>query len=153
MTPGDQDHVEYWRERKPARFVRIFKPRFAPLVANGKKLQTVRPIPARRPQVGDILDARAWEELPYRSKQRKLGEWPISAVGEVSIFRDIDGMVRVEVDGINYSTENFARWDGFINADDMSQWFEQNHGLPFNGILLTWKSASSAKSAEKKARK
>jgi hypothetical protein len=36
-------------------------------------------------------------------------------------------------------TDNeFAQADGFESFMDMSRWFEQTHGLPFDGVLIKW---------------
>ena len=34
--------------------------------------------------------------------------------------------------------DGFARLDGFKNAAEMLDWFEANHGLPFEGTLIEW---------------
>lgn len=65
---------------KPRRFVRMFKPRFAPLVKDGRKLQTMRPVPKVMPRPGDIIDCRMWAGKPYRSKHVKLCEGRITRV-------------------------------------------------------------------------
>lgn len=41
--------------------VKMFKPEFAELVRNGKKLQTIRPTPKRMPEVGDV----DWREISH----------------------------------------------------------------------------------------
>lgn len=36
-------------------------------------------------------------------------------------------------------TDNeFAKDDGFDSFMDMSAWFETNHGLPFDGVVIYW---------------
>ena len=42
--------------------VRMFKPQFAPLVKAGTKRQTIRPVPKRLPQPGDLESWREWTE-------------------------------------------------------------------------------------------
>jgi hypothetical protein len=34
--------------------------------------------------------------------------------------------------------ESFAHADGFACWEEMRQWFENQHGLPFTGILIQW---------------
>ncbi len=131
MTPGDQG---------PRRFVRMFKPRFAALVASGKKRQTIRPLPKRMPKVGDILDAREWSGKAYRSPQRKLGEYTISAIHAVTIRPwnfEIAGLSLTHPRNTSL-LDRAARADGFADFGEMFEWFEREHGLPFSGILIEW---------------
>ena len=32
-----------------------------------------------------------------------------------------------------------AKADGFANAEEMVDWFEKQHGLPFEGWLIRWR--------------
>lgn len=127
---------------KPRRFVRMFKPRFAALVKSGAKLQTIRPTPKRMPRPGDILDARQWSGKPYRSKQIKLGEFIIANVAKVEL-RTYAVMMEFKTFTAAHaantpSADAFARADGFTHWGDMLAWFEREHGLPFDGILILW---------------
>jgi len=120
-----------------SRFVRMFKPRFAPLVKSGAKRQTIRPWPKRVPRIGDIIDCRKWKRLPYRSKQVKLKEAPITGLCGVIIDRHL---VMVGHAAKTYRPlGEFAKADGFKNWPDMRKWFEAEHGLPFRGLLIVWK--------------
>lgn len=126
---------------KPRRFVRMFKPRFGALVRDGKKLQTIRPMPKRMPQPGDIIDCRMWEDVPYKSKQRKISEHRITEVHCIDIFEttiDLDGeqLFPQEADAL-------AKSDGFVLFEEMIGFFIAQHGLPLNGkpftgILIKW---------------
>lgn len=129
---------------QPARrFVRIFKPRFAPLVKAGTKRQTIRPTPKRMLQAGDIIDCREWTGVPYRSPQQRLGEFPIRSVGTVIIT---DHLIQLELPDVQFGMfsdggwkDQFARLDGFESWVDMRDWFQREHGLPFRGILIIWR--------------
>lgn len=122
--------------------VKMFKPRFAPLVKAGTKLQTVRPIPKRMPKVGDTISLREWSGLPYRSKQRVLRVSIITEVRKVFINAatvvfdcNIATMLKDKSD-----EDAFARADGFKDFNDLWRWFEETHGpMPFQGILIKWK--------------
>lgn len=116
-------------------FVRMFQPRFAPLVESGKKTQTIRAIPKRMPKVGDLLDARKWTGTPYRSPQQKLfvEPKPLTQVAEVIIWPHT-----AEVDGVKVDLDAFARADGFDDFSDMVGWFAEAHELPFEGVLFSW---------------
>lgn len=111
--------------------VRLFQPRFAPLVESGAKRQTIRPTPNRMPKVGDAISLREWCGKPYRSRQRLLRA---SVITRVEPF-DLDAMRLDEPT----KRDAFARADGFADWPDMLAWFVQTHGLPFRGILIAWK--------------
>lgn len=128
---------------KPRRFVKMFKPRFAELIRSGAKRQTIRPTPKRMPEFGDIIDCRQWSGLPYRSKQIRLGEFEVSGVGTVFLSEraceyHLDGRIFI---GLKHApmARDLAQADGFDSFDDMLQWFIENHGLPFGGILIKWR--------------
>ncbi len=124
------------KERPPRQFVRMFKPQFARLVESGAKRQTVRPMPMRMPQPGDVVSLREWTGKPYRSKQRELRRTWITDVQRIAITphgMSLDGMVASD-DG----RERFAQADGFAGWAEMLAWFEAEHGLPFDGIVIYW---------------
>ena len=114
-------------------FVRMFKPQFADKVASGRKIQTVRPTPARMPKPGDTISLRKWEGAPYRSKQVVLRNSIINAVSSVEI-----GHGGVYIEGRGMWSDGFAKADGFKDFPEMLRWFEEQHGLPFKGILIEW---------------
>jgi hypothetical protein len=125
-------------------FVRMFKPQFADLVEAGTKLQTVRPVPKRMPGPGDTISLRTWTGRPYCSKMRVLLEARITAVEAVEIQEHgiwcMDSYIRSRE-----RLDVFARADGFEGWRDLAAWFQQEHGLPFKGILISWKATNSAK--------
>jgi hypothetical protein len=128
-------------------FVRMFKPRFAPLVEAGTKLQTIRPVPKRMPRPGDTVSLRAWTGRPMWSKMRVLREARITGVSDILIARD-----RVWYGGLapyklttTRDLNDFARDDGFKFWQDMVAWFEAEHGLPFKGILIAWEAKTPGK--------
>jgi len=132
-----------------ANFVRMFKPRFAKLVKAGKKLQTIRPIPKRIPRCGDTLSLRMWTGKPYRSKQRVLLETKLDRIEVIRI--DENGIIKPPgegsilavmgeklcvLEGVN--ADRYARADGFKDWNEMRDWFNTEHGLPFDGVALYW---------------
>lgn len=120
----------------PRRFVRLFKPQFAPLVQAGTKRQTIRPTPKRMPQSGDIIDCRAWTGAPYRTPQRRLIEAPILAAVPVTLTWS---QVKLPTGPMpDVDAELLARDDGFIGLHAMLSWFDHEHGLPFTGVLIKW---------------
>jgi len=38
----------------------------------------------------------------------------------------------------NDECDAFARADGFKDEEDMQEWFQSTHGLPFKGDLVKW---------------
>jgi hypothetical protein len=125
------------KERPPRQFVRMFKPQFARLVESGAKQQTVRPMPMRMPQPGDVVSLREWTGKPYRSKQRELRRTWITAVQRIAITphgMSLDGMAVASEEG----RERFAQADGFSGWKEMLAWFEAEHGVPFDGIVIYW---------------
>lgn len=132
------------------RFVRTFQPRFARLVKDGAKKQTIRRVPKRMPRPGDILDAREWTGSPYRSPQRKLGEFSITDVcpchlAEYGICMKPPNGSMLQVLSVPIMTfewvdaDRFAKDDGFVNWEEMRDWFGETHGFPFEGIVIYWR--------------
>jgi hypothetical protein len=142
--------VEVPRLVRPRLFVRMFKPQFARLVENGLKRQTVRPTPKRMPLRGDRISLREWSDKPYRSPQRILREAVISEVVKIRIETG-----RIWVAGQSHITkypqrssgdqtlDSFAMADGFESWDAMEAWFQDQHGLPFEGVLIQWTNTDS----------
>lgn len=118
----------------PRRFVRMFKPRFAPLVKSGRKRQTVRPSPARMPRRGDLISLRMWAGRPYASRHVVLREAEIVDVQPVCIED-----VGVLVGGRGVDAESFAKADGFDCFAEMLDWFRAEHRADgFQGIVIFW---------------
>lgn len=112
----------------------LFSDQFAEKVRNGTKSRTLR-APRKRPiKVGDKLSLRRWTGLPYRSKQEVLREVVCCSVREVLIQPDFIFVDKQKVDHDDW----FAQQDGFVDADDMRQWFSKVHGLPFGCDLIQW---------------
>lgn len=116
----------------------MFKQQFAALVESGKKLQTVRPTPKRMPKRGDRISLRCWEGNPYRSKQRILREAIITSVDHCEITE-----TGVIVNSYAEPMDEFAKKDGFRNFVEMADWFRETHGLPFEGVLISWMNAGA----------
>lgn len=121
--------------------VKLFKPRFAPLVEKHIKRNTIRPRPKRLPKVGDRISLRQWTGLPYRSKQRILLESIVTHVDDIRIDKALLMGCFIWVSRIMLSfkeASDLARADGFGDLQDMATWFEREHGLPFEGIIIYW---------------
>ena len=116
-----------------------FQKRFAPLVANGSKSQTIR---AKRK---DCKNPRPGQTLYCYSGLRtrncvKLGEFICKSVEEIAITEE--GIIFYQ--GRYPSTEEshqMAMNDGFRSFDswyELRCFFKDNHGLPFFGLLIKW---------------
>lgn len=119
---------------KERRHVKLFQRDFVPKIREGIKRSTIRGTPRRRkdlPSVGDIIDARAWTGLPYRSKQERIGEARI-----ISCFPVVVTTAGVAGSGLN--KETLAGMEGFGSWFEMMDWFDRTHGLPFSGVLIEW---------------
>ena len=116
----------------------MFQDKFAPKVRDGSKCQTIRK--AARCKAGDTLSLRRWTGKPYRSKQEILREVVCESAEPVLILRPL-GEETAAV-GFNVirgaDADAFARADGFADFGEMVKWFEDTHGLPFNGWLIKW---------------
>ena len=85
------------------------------------------------PRVGDVIDCREWTGKPYRSKQRIIATGQLEDVCEVLItVANVYKGTRI------MDSEAFAKADGFASFAEMRDWFNEQHGLPFLGILLRW---------------
>jgi hypothetical protein len=110
-----------------------FKKQFAPLVEAGAKRQTIR---AKR---SDGLDPRVGQTLYFSSQTtscRKLGEAICKSVQQITIDQHGiniagDWLTPVELD-------NFSIADGFASFYELRCFFNQEHGLPFEGLLYKW---------------
>ena len=113
-----------------------YQARFAEKVASGEKRQTVRAMRKRPFAVGDVL----YHYTGMRTKAcLKLGDDICTSARPVLI----DNKRRVFVDetqlpGGSVEGHAFATADGFDCMADMLDWFEETHGLPFVGQVISW---------------
>ena len=118
----------------------MFQDKFAHKVRDGSKCQTIRK--AARCKAGDTLSLRRWTGKPYRSKQEIIREVVCESAEPALILRPFAGATAVAAVGPEVIREDeadaFARADGFADFGEMVKWFEDTHGLPFNGWLIKW---------------
>jgi hypothetical protein len=114
-----------------------FQARFASAVESGEKRQTIRKRrkDGRDPKPGDTL----YLYTGMRTKAcRKLGEAVCTRVQEVAFGRMVMGGQRgTWFQGPGY-LKSIAKRDGFETKEEMLDWFEKTHGLPFEGLLIRW---------------
>lgn len=133
--------------------VYMFQPRFAPMVRDGTKRTTIRPLrrPGWRPKVGQQLSLRMWADKPYRSPHVILRDKEIVQEVHGVVIQALrrpgpmpeDGTMYVAcfIDGRRLNVKEWdelARADGFKDSIEMYDWFCETHGLPFMGELIKW---------------
>lgn len=113
-----------------------FQKQFAPDVESGKKKQTIRALRKDgRPsaKVGGPLTLYTG----MRTKVcRKLKDTTCKNIRGIKIKR---GSVTIEGLGDVINIDKFARDDGFKSMHDFYNFFETNHGFPFEGALIEWR--------------
>ena len=108
-----------------------FQKQFHSKVQRGLKTNTIRA--TRRGKVGDAVSLRKWTGAPYRSKQAVLREAILKEILSVQITP-----FDVFLDGKRFSGQHLAVMDGFKDWEGMRDWFDNVHGLPFNGWFYRW---------------
>lgn len=131
-------------EGNTMKVVVMFQRRFVDAIQKGVKTQTIRLFrKGRAIQPGDILSLRVWKGKARRSKQRIIREavclrtWKIG-IGDGYV---VIGETQRIAGSANFQSANlnpFARRDGFRDWEEMREWFEKIHGLPFSGVLIEW---------------
>lgn len=116
-----------------------FQARFADQVATGCKRQTIRLRGKRRhARHGDALQLY----MGMRTKAcRKLFEAACTHTAEIRIERSEEGHVEIKIDGARLDALEcyaIAVQDGFSSLAEMVGWFEDQHGLPFEGVVIQW---------------
>ena len=132
----------------PRRHVRMFDERFAAKVEARRKISTIRD--TFDGEVGDVIDCRTWEGVPYRQGSRK--RWLLEGViVEISL-------VRIRKDGLDKNfgplgwekslsmqhashrplLHDFAAAEGFADWADLLEYFKPKHGKPYVGKLIIW---------------
>lgn len=139
---------------KPRRYVRMFQSRFAAAVQHGEKRRTIRRVPTRIPETGDIIDCRMWTGVAYRSPHQKLRQATITRVALVQILDSGAATTSSTQPGKQpvQDLEAFAQADGFPSWLEMRDWFHRTHGLPFVGLLIDLAVIKAYQKAKKEAR-
>jgi hypothetical protein len=108
---------------------------FKDKIIDGSKTQTIRK-PRKYPiKLGDRLQL-------YWQQRTKNCELLLSACcfACIQIYIYPDGAKLLSFDGWEpiENLDQFAIADGFNNWQEMRDWFDKAHGLPFNGVLIKW---------------
>jgi hypothetical protein len=112
---------------------------FKDKILDGFKRQTIRAVRKHPIKEGETL-YMWWKQ---RSPQReKLGEASCVRVTPIQIYKN--GFVMPYISGqLPEILDKFAIADGFDNWQQLIEFFEDAHGLPFEGILIEWDSIKS----------
>ena len=107
---------------------------FKEKILSGAKRQTIRGHRKYPIKVGDKLHMW-WKSRSPKEKER-LGESTCIRVAPITIT---ELGVSCEDIGVRYyCLDLFAQADGFDNWDEMRDFFQNTHGLPFEGDLIEW---------------
>ena len=109
----------------------MFRREFVPLILDGTKGLTIRKKARLKP--GERFAMRYWSGAPYRSKQVEFATATAWIVEPIKI-----SMLRIESPRGELSRRFIARKDGFKGWAAMRSFFNQTHGLPFEGWMHNW---------------
>lgn len=126
-----------------------FKAQFADDVEEGRKRRTIRAPrkDGRDPKPGDRLQLYTGMRQSGCRKLRDAECWRVRPVEIDHMGIKIDGRplwtgdapaYQGGVDPESYEGD-FVRADGFDSFTEMANFFEQEHGLPFKGLLIEWR--------------
>ena len=112
-----------------------FQKQFAEAVASGQKRQTIRALrkDGRHAKQGDRLQL-------YTGMRTKACRKLRDAVchDACPILIEHDKIWTFEPQELHLDLAAWAKRDGFESWGAMRAFFEQTHGLPFNGVLISW---------------
>jgi hypothetical protein len=112
-----------------------FRPRFAALVQDGRKRQTIRKVrPHGNPVPGSMLQLYRGMRSP--ACQKLLPDQKCIEASKVWIEWG-----KVNINGCDLDPQyqaELAERDGFDHVIDFFSFFRDVHGLPFEGILIRW---------------
>ena len=115
-----------------------FKPRFADLIRDGQKCQTIRAHRRRHAHEGERL--QLYTGLRTRAAQKIIPDPVCIAMQPLWIFFDGRRIVQICVHYAPVTNlDVFARRDGFADRYDMTAFWLDTHGPQnFDGVLIEW---------------
>lgn len=112
---------------------------FKDKILSGAKRRTIR-APRKIPiKVGDTL--YMWWKSRSPKEKEKLGESTCIRVSPIKIEKKFT--LCPDLSAIYRDIDEFAQADGFDNWQQMIEFFDKTHGLPFTGVLIEWDSIKS----------
>lgn len=127
-----------------------FKPRFeAPILAGTKHLTIRAPRRDARPRakVGERISLRVWRGRPYASKQREFAQATVLHVIPICVSKQGVHRTDEEPRFARLCSKQVARRDGFTNWREMMAFFQGQHSLPFEGVMVVWKDLTPVSSS------
>lgn len=118
-----------------------FSSEFAELVAIGAKRQTIRAHRKRHVRPGESVQLYTGMRTRNCRKLREVDPVCLS-VERIELWNRGGGLYVYIIDneGITHvDADIMAMADGFDDAAHMFAWFDDRHGLPFQGVLIRWK--------------
>jgi len=116
----------------PALSFSVFKDK----ILSGAKRQTIRSVRKHPVKENDTL-YMYWKQRSPKEKE-KLGESTCIKIAPITITEL--GVSCEDIEVRYHCLDLFAIADGFDNWDEMRDFFNKTHGLPFTGVLIKWDS-------------
>lgn len=126
-----------------------FKPEFVPKIESGEKKQTIRR--SQRCNPGDDVQLYTGQRTKKCRKIKDstctkivnvaIGEQEIRGKNTRFIQTEHNGSFMQLIEGITCEKEEldkFAVMDGFENSEKMFDFFKNQYGLPFQGVIHVW---------------
>lgn len=115
-----------------------FQKRFAPLIREGLKTQTIRADRKRHARPGELL--QLFTGMRTAHCERIVPDVVCTAVLPIEISWASARIARIEVGMVPLrDLDHFAVSDGFADIDDMSAFWLEHHGArPFHGVIIEW---------------
>lgn len=115
-----------------------FQKRFAPLILEGLKTQTIRADRKRHARPGELLQLFTGMRTAHCA--RIVPDVTCTAVLPISIDWASARISRVAVGAVPVrNLDHFAVLDGFADLDDMTGFWLENHGArTFSGVVIEW---------------
>lgn len=112
-----------------------FQAQFAEDVRTGKKRQTIRAPrkDGRHAKQGDKVQLYTGMRTKFC---RKLREAVCHDACTIRI--EADKIWTLNPQELHDDLDGFAQLDGFASWEEMRDWFDKTHGLPFTGVLIRW---------------
>lgn len=111
---------------------------FKDKILSGAKRQTIRKERKNPIKVGETL--YLWWEMrtsqrQYMGKSTCKDKYPVKIFNDKIEIREKNILIVLDQkNDLNY----FAIADGFDSWNDLIEFFEKTHGLPFEGVLIKW---------------
>lgn len=115
-----------------------FQRRFAPLIREGLKTQTIRAERKRHARPGEML--QLFTGMRTAQCERIIPDVVCTSVLPIEINLSSSRIERIEVGIVPIrNLDHFAVADGFIDIEDMSDFWLKHHGVrPFHGVIIEW---------------